>query len=524
MSKRSESGFAMLLVFAMAAAVALMLYRELPRLVFESQRIKEQDLVARGLQYRRAIQLYVRKNRRYPQSLEDLERGTGIRYLRRRYKDPMTGKDEWRLIHIDNAGVFTDSLIHKPDQKEQAKSQNTFITEGAAFGSTGPAPGQEGHTGGAAVRGASDRPVVTAQQFQGPPGAPPAPFPAAQEGGQAEQPNTGQELEQAQEGEQPSNEFQPPNPYPYQAGLPFGAPANPPNMPPEPVPGQQPVPYPGQQPALLPGQQPVPQPSPQLQFGVAPYVVPAQPNPVRIQPGQPVPYGVATGQQPPAPSAGAPQYAYPYQQQPVGPAPQIGVAPYVVPTAPQPYGRQSVRPGQPIPFGAPAGQYPPAPYPSQGVPGLPGPYGVPPAAAPATTQSPSQAKPGVGQANPALDLINKLLTTPRPGGMQGLQGTAPGGGMIPGGIAGVATSLEAEGIMVFNERTKYNEWEFIYDFRQEQAAAAASAALGAGVGSDRNPLGAQQPSQPSLTGPAQQPPPFGGATLPGPRTRFGAAR
>ena len=111
----------MLLVFAMAAAVAITLYSELPRLVFESQRIQEQELIDRGEEYQRAIQLYVRKNKKYPASLDDLEQGgAGIRFLRRRYTDPMTGEDEWRVIHIDAGGFYTDSLIHKP-QGEQEK-------------------------------------------------------------------------------------------------------------------------------------------------------------------------------------------------------------------------------------------------------------------------------------------------------------------------------------------------------------------------------------------------------------------
>jgi hypothetical protein len=32
-----------------------------------------------------------------------------------------------------------------------------------------------------------------------------------------------------------------------------------------------------------------------------------------------------------------------------------------------------------------------------------------------------------------------------------------------GGIAGVASKYEAEGIMVINQRTKINEWEYIFD-------------------------------------------------------------
>jgi len=42
-----------------------------------------------------------------------------------------------------------------------------------------------------------------------------------------------------------------------------------------------------------------------------------------------------------------------------------------------------------------------------------------------------------------------------------------GSQVIGGGIAGVASKLEAYGIKVYKERNKYNEWEFVYDPRQE---------------------------------------------------------
>lgn len=111
---QGERGFALLLVFAMAAIVAITLYMQLPRVAFEAQRDRETMLIERGEQYRRAIELYVRKNNRYPARLEDLERDQDVRYLRRRYKDPLTGKDEWRVIHINAAGQLEDSLIEKP--------------------------------------------------------------------------------------------------------------------------------------------------------------------------------------------------------------------------------------------------------------------------------------------------------------------------------------------------------------------------------------------------------------------------
>jgi len=96
-------------------------------------------------------------------------------------------------------------------------------------------------------------------------------------------------------------------------------------------------------------------------------------------------------------------------------------------------------------------------------------------------------------------MIQQILTTPRPGGLAGITGTATGGG-IGGGIAGVASTYEAEGIKVYNDRTKYNEWEFIYDYREDQAARARAAAGAAGVGSQRNPLGGPVGSTPPTQG------------------------
>lgn len=135
--RRGESGFALLLVFVMAAAVAIMLYMELPRVAFEAQRNKEELLIERGEQYKRAIQLYFRKFKTYPPSLDALENTNNIRCLRRRYADPLTGKDEWRLIHIGPGGVFTDSITRKPKtDKAKETNTNTFITEAAPIGST----------------------------------------------------------------------------------------------------------------------------------------------------------------------------------------------------------------------------------------------------------------------------------------------------------------------------------------------------------------------------------------------------
>ncbi len=144
--RRQESGFALLLVFLMAAVIAISLYMEIPRIAFEAQRQKEQLLIERGEQYKRAIQVFYTTNKRYPARIEELENLNNRRFLRRRYIDPMTGKDEWRLVHIQN-GVLTDSVdTKKKDDKDKEKSGNSgqYVAELGGIGQTPVSTGQGG--------------------------------------------------------------------------------------------------------------------------------------------------------------------------------------------------------------------------------------------------------------------------------------------------------------------------------------------------------------------------------------------
>jgi len=145
--RRRDSGFAMLFVLLMAGMVAIMLYMALPRQAFEAQRDKEQSLVDAGSQYKRAVQLYVRQNKRWPAKVEDLENTNGKRYLRRRYVDPMTGKDDWRLVHVGPNGVLTDSLVKPPDKNKPADGNTNLITDlggVSAIPDGTPGPGNPG--------------------------------------------------------------------------------------------------------------------------------------------------------------------------------------------------------------------------------------------------------------------------------------------------------------------------------------------------------------------------------------------
>lgn len=161
--KKDQGGFILLVVFLMAGAVALMLYAQLPRVAFESEREKEQLLIERGEQYIRAIQLYQADNAgQWPQSIDDLERGKNKRYLRRRYIDPYTGKDDWRLIHT-NGVQLTDSLVEKPPTDPNGGSQSA-----SSSSSSSGAQNQEQQVNAAVLARPSDTTLPGAQQFNAP--------------------------------------------------------------------------------------------------------------------------------------------------------------------------------------------------------------------------------------------------------------------------------------------------------------------------------------------------------------------
>jgi len=105
------------------------------------KREKEDELYHRGMDHAIAIKRFVHKMGRYPASLEQLEDTNHIRFLRKRYKDPMTPEGEWRLVHVGEAQInFTAQAGTNPASQS---SNNTSVQgSGGSNGSNGfPPPG-----------------------------------------------------------------------------------------------------------------------------------------------------------------------------------------------------------------------------------------------------------------------------------------------------------------------------------------------------------------------------------------------
>ncbi len=96
----SEEGYMLLAVICMLALFTIALAVAVPDISRSIQRDQEIETMHRGKQYLRAIQLYYRKFGTYPPSIDALVKTDNIRFLRRRYLDPITRGDDWKPIYF----------------------------------------------------------------------------------------------------------------------------------------------------------------------------------------------------------------------------------------------------------------------------------------------------------------------------------------------------------------------------------------------------------------------------------------
>jgi type II secretory pathway pseudopilin PulG len=101
-----ESGYVLLAVMLAVTLILVAMSIELPRIAQQIKREREEELVHRGKDYATAVKRFVHKNGgRYPLSVEQLEDTNHIRFLRKKYKDPITGEADWKMVHAGEAQI-----------------------------------------------------------------------------------------------------------------------------------------------------------------------------------------------------------------------------------------------------------------------------------------------------------------------------------------------------------------------------------------------------------------------------------
>lgn len=105
-----DGGYIMVVLLIGMAVTAVWMGALLPSWRQQAIREKEGDLIFRGEQYARAIALFYRKNQTLPPSVDIL---VSQHYLRRKYLDPITGKD-FLPIAGTSAGTFGGPPLQSP--------------------------------------------------------------------------------------------------------------------------------------------------------------------------------------------------------------------------------------------------------------------------------------------------------------------------------------------------------------------------------------------------------------------------
>jgi len=92
----------MLMLMLAVAVMTIMALRVSQSYRHRIQRDREVEMIHRGAQYARAVKRYYRKFGVYPTSIEQLEETNEIRFLRKRYEDPMATDGKWKIAHLND--------------------------------------------------------------------------------------------------------------------------------------------------------------------------------------------------------------------------------------------------------------------------------------------------------------------------------------------------------------------------------------------------------------------------------------
>jgi type II secretory pathway pseudopilin PulG len=143
-------GYMLITLMLALALIAVGLLAVLPEIGQQIRRDREEELRHRGTAYMRAIQHFYKKFGRYPSSIEELESTNNVRFLRKRYTDPMnrdpaTGKEkDFKLLHQADISLNNGPVLGQTPGQSGLQGQSGF---GGAPGGLGGLQGASGGLG-----------------------------------------------------------------------------------------------------------------------------------------------------------------------------------------------------------------------------------------------------------------------------------------------------------------------------------------------------------------------------------------
>lgn len=183
-----QRGYMMLTLMLALALITIGLLTVLPAVKQQILRDREDEMRHRGTSYMRAIQHFYKKFGRYPMRVEELENTNNLRFLRKRYKDPLnidraTGKEkDFRLLHQTDISLNNGPVLGQvpgPGGPNGQNPLNAALQQGAsaaltalaaqaggvqqtAAGGLNPASGDAGSSDAAAESNSAESPPSNA--------------------------------------------------------------------------------------------------------------------------------------------------------------------------------------------------------------------------------------------------------------------------------------------------------------------------------------------------------------------------
>ncbi len=169
LNREAQSGYIMIAILLMLALMVIAMTVAAPKIAQQVRREREVEMIHRGTEYARAVKKYHRKFNAYPASIEQLENTNGVRFLRKKYTDPMNPEGAWRIVR------FGEIQIAAPMNGASGIAGNSGNTGTSSSGSTFGS-GSSGGFGSGSTGGQTSPPIVTT------PGEQPMPDPSAPSG------------------------------------------------------------------------------------------------------------------------------------------------------------------------------------------------------------------------------------------------------------------------------------------------------------------------------------------------------
>jgi len=153
----SEQGYIILFAVFLMALLVISLALAAPQVAKSIQRDRDLETWHRGMQYRRAIQLYYRKFHAYPPNANALKETNNIHFLRKQYIDPITNKVDWKpILYGQNKAPTALGFFGQPLAGGATSIVGTGPSGGNSAGSGGSLPDVMGTLfGGSQTNGSS---------------------------------------------------------------------------------------------------------------------------------------------------------------------------------------------------------------------------------------------------------------------------------------------------------------------------------------------------------------------------------